>query len=137
MVANLPASELETLKKKMDEKGLPSSDPLYQITLAHIASASGQNPEVAIKTTIDSYQNLLALIENEKQEVSRSLGEDRLELKKFEEEKEMMSNEDIQESLWVGHTGIRIESNENRLQVISEWSELMKAEVKRLNSEWL
>ncbi|MGO0309736.1 hypothetical protein ACTL6P_24700 [Endozoicomonas acroporae] len=137
MVANLPAPELETLKKTMDEKGVPSSDPLYQTTLAHIASASGQNPDVAIKTTIESYQDYLTLIENEKQAVSQSLEEDRLELKKFEEEKATMSNEDIQESLWVGHTGIRIASNENRLQVLNEWSDLMKVELKRLNSESL
>ncbi|USE36115.1 hypothetical protein [Endozoicomonas sp. SCSIO W0465] len=135
MVANLPASELETLKKTMDEKGVPPLDPLYQSTLAHIASASGQNPDVAIKTTIESYHNYLTLIENEKQAVSQSLEEDRLELKKFEEEKATMSNEDIQESLWVGHTGIRIASNENRLQVLSEWSDFLKAELKRLNSE--
>ncbi|MBO9496824.1 hypothetical protein J7438_22450 [Thalassotalea sp. G20_0] len=135
MVANLPASELEILKKTMDEKGVPPSDPLYQSTLAHIASASGQNPEVAIKTTIESYQDYLTLIENEKQAVSHSLEEDRLELKKFEEEKATMSNEDIQEALWVGHTGIRIESNKNRLQVLSEWSDLMKAKLKPLNSE--
>lgn len=137
MVANLPASELETLKKTMDEKGVPSSDPLYQTTLAHIASASGQNPDVAIKTTIESYQDYLTLIENEKQAVSQSLKEDRLELEKFEEEKATMSNEDIQESLWVGHTGIRIASNENRLTVLNEWSDLMKVELKRLNSESL
>ncbi|WBA81919.1 hypothetical protein [Endozoicomonas sp. GU-1] len=137
MVANLPASELEILKKTMEEKGVPSSDPLYQTTLAHIASASGQNPDVAIKTTIESYQDYRTLIENEKQAVSQSLKEDRLELKKFEEEKVTMSKEDIQESLWVGHTGVRIASNENRLQVLSEWSDLMEVELKRLNSESL
>ncbi len=137
MVANLPASELEILKKTMEEKGVPPSDPLYQTTLAHIASASGQNPDVAIKTTIESYQDYLTLIENEKQAVSQSLEEDRLQLKKFEEEKATMSNEDIQESLWVGHTGVRIASNENRLTVLNEWSDLMQVELKRLNSESL
>ena len=135
MVANLPASELETLKKTMDEKGVPPSDPLYQSTLAYIASASGQNPDVAIKAAIGSYQDYLTLIENEKQAVSKSLEEDRLELAKFEKEKETMSNEDIQESLWVGPVNSRIESNNNRYQVLREWSDLMQAKLNRLKSE--
>ncbi len=133
MVKNLPVSALETLQKKLDERGVPPSDPLYQSTLAHLSSASGQNPEGNIKKTIESYQNYLSLFDKERQEISESLAKDKHELKNFEEEKKSMSDEDIQESLWVGHTGIRIKSNEKRDQVLSEWSDLMKVELKRLN----
>ena len=133
MVASLPVSALETLQKKLDEKGLASSDPLYQSLLA--CTSSGQNREGHIKTIKESYQNYLSLFDQEKQKISKSMAEDKLKLEGFEKDKESMSIEDIQESLWVGYTRRGIEDNEKRHKVLEEWSDLMQAELNRLNQE--
>ena len=134
MVADIPISELNTLKKKLDERGMPPSDPIYQSTLAHISSASGQNPEGNIKTIIESYQQYQNLIKKEMNEVSKSLTEDKRKLEKFEEERDSMSDEELQEALWVGYVSLRIQDNENKYKVLSECRNFMKAEIKRLKS---